>query len=90
MRGESRGILLFASELMMLRRAGQPGGSISLSEAVGCWCWNSSAELCRLGLLAREGADLVVTPDGEKALRLTAGVPDGQVGFISMGRWVKA
>jgi len=88
MRGDPRGVLLFGLELNMLRRVRDAGGSASPDEPGDTW--DTAAELCRLGLLARDGDVLIMTPAGDKVLRLTADVPEGRVGFISTRQWAEA
>lgn len=88
MRGDPRGVVLFALELSLLRAIRNAGGASSPDLANGNW--DTAAELCRLNLLSSAGEVLKITPDGEKALRLTAEVPNGRVGFISMERWTES
>lgn len=83
--GRERGILLFGSELMMLRRAAQAGGTLVVPETRGGW--QEAAELCRLGMLVRERETLLVTERARRALELTSNVPTGGVAFISPQRW---
>lgn len=86
MRGDPRGVVLFSLELSTLRAIRDAGGVLSPGRTSGTW--DAAAELCRLNLLSSAGEALQITPDGERALRLTADVPKGRVGFISMERWM--
>jgi len=88
MRGDPRGVLLFALELSLLRGVRNAGGVKAITQAEGSW--DAAAELCRLGLLRRSDDVLTVTLDGEKALRLTVDVPEGRVGFVSTQKWNEA
>lgn len=81
----ARGVLLFGSELTMLRRAHICGGTI-IAPDTGTG-WNAASELCRLGMLSREGEVLRITSSGRKAIALTSAVAPGGVGFISPQLW---
>lgn len=85
MTAEGRGLLLFGAELMMLRLADRLGGQFVAPQTPNGW--QQAAELCRLGLLARDNDTLLLTERGRRALALTVNVLDGGVGYISAKRW---
>lgn len=85
MEAAERGLLLFGSELTMLRSANRAGGRFQAPATHNGW--QAAAELCGLGLLTRNGETLTVTPRGDRVLRLTEHLPAGAVGYISPIRW---
>lgn len=81
------GLLLFGSELLLLRLVHNVGGRFVAPQTSADRV--QTRELCRLGLLSSDSEMLVLTDRGRRVLALTADVQDGRTAFVAKNAWLE-